>query len=172
MGGSPHRSDDCAALALSSLARSTADKGGDDGWWVHAAARPDRVRQFRHRDTASARHSPRRRSHSYRLPRCLRANGGLSAKFDLAKSAIRELAAQSRTVAKGCRSRASSIDDAHNKTAQELLQLAITIGATVVASALLTPFTLGIPDAAGAGAVAIEKGRRSTGYRAGRSPND
>jgi hypothetical protein len=83
---------------------------------------------------------------------------GITAKFDSAKSAIRELATQSRTVAKGCRKRASSIDDTHNKTAQELLQLAITIGATVAASALLTPFTLGISDAAGAGAVALETG--------------
>lgn len=83
---------------------------------------------------------------------------GIESKFSDARQVVSALATEARALARGCRKRADTIEKVHGETEKELIQLAATIGATVAASALLTPFTLGISDAAGAGAVATETG--------------
>ncbi|AMM20266.1 hypothetical protein AX769_08945 [Frondihabitans sp. PAMC 28766] len=83
---------------------------------------------------------------------------GIEAKFTAARGIVSSLASQARALAAGCRKRADTIEKVHGDTERELAQLAATIAATVAASALLTPFTLGLSDAAGAGAVATETG--------------
>ncbi|RPE76080.1 MULTISPECIES: polymorphic toxin type 15 domain-containing protein [unclassified Frondihabitans] len=77
-------------------------------------------------------------------------------KMQSVRTVVDGLANQARAIATGCRARADAIEKARNDTTAELAKLAAMIAGTVAASALLTPLTLGISDAVGAGAVTAE----------------
>ncbi|WP_423264363.1 hypothetical protein [Frondihabitans sp. 4ASC-45] len=77
-------------------------------------------------------------------------------KMQSVRTVVDGLANQARAIATGCRARADAIEKARNDTTAELVKLAAMIAGTVAASALLTPLTLGISDAVGAGAVTAE----------------
>lgn len=70
--------------------------------------------------------------------------------------ATRELAEACTTIAEQCTKYAEQVDDAHAEAIRELTQFMVTSAAAIGISALLTPFTAGISDLVGGGAVAAK----------------